>query len=314
MERSWIPRILRPDFTWPRPTQANIMTKTPPTPSISSPTTRRLWSVVHRLLARFSESYCSWFNVPFVPPILQLPFGLVLKWSDRTRIEEAITMQMARTAGMPVPKVLCYGEEPSDTFRPVSILMTRLPGWPLNNSRNQFVAEDEKFWLNDFRKCIDAMRKWKSPFGNNQICSVIGTPISTQRVPGHAMGPCKTQKELHEYLLGPASSHGFTSLEEYQKTVIRARKMMDIPHQVVFTHGDLKAHNVLIDENYCLSGFLDWECAGWCPEYWDYTTAMRFGIGSWWYQGILTIGGDQYLAELDYDHALNNLTVDSYIW
>lgn len=313
MERSWIPRILRPDFTWPRPIQANIITETPPTPSISSPTARRLWRQLHRLLARFSESYCSWFNIPFAPPIMQLPFGLILKWSDRTRIEEVVAMQMARAAGMPVPKVLCYGEDISDTFRPVSILMTRLPGWPLNNSTDSFVAEEEETWLYDLGRCLHAMRKWKRPFEEKRICSAIGTPISSQRVPRHAMGPFEVEKELHDYLLSAASSHGFKSLEEYQITMTRARKMIDIPHDIVFTHGDLKAHNVLVDENYCLSGFLDWECAGWCPEYWDFTTAMRFGTGSWWYQAMSTLGGDQYMTELDYDRALNNLTVDSYI-
>ena len=132
--------ILRPDFTWPRPIQANIITETPPTLSISNPTARRLWGLLHRLLARLSQSYCSWFSIPFAPPIMELPFGLILKWSDRTRIEEAVAMQMARAAGMPVPKVLCYGEHLSDPFRPISILITRLSGWPLNKSSDQFAG------------------------------------------------------------------------------------------------------------------------------------------------------------------------------
>ena len=221
-------------------------------------------------------------------------------------------MQMARAAGMPVPKVLCCGEHPSD-FRPISILMTRLPGWPLNNSSNEFVAEEEEPWLNDLKICLRAMREWKSPFEGEQICSAIGTSISTQRVPGHAMGPCETEEELHDYLLAPASSHGFKSEEEYRLTLTKAKKIREIPHRITFTHGDLKAHNILVNEDYRLSGFLDWECAGWCPEYWDFTTAMRFGKDSWWYQAMAISGGDQYMAELEYDRALNNLTVDSYI-
>lgn len=71
------------------------------------------------------------------------------------------------------------------------------------------------------------------------------------------MGPFKAEKDLHDYLLSPASSNSFESSEGYQTTMTRARKMIDIPHHIVFTHGDLKAHNVLVDENYCLSlGFL----------------------------------------------------------
>lgn len=63
---------------------------------------------------------------------MELPFGLVLKWSDRTSIEEAAAMQMARAAGMPVPKVLSLGEHPNGSYnRFFSILMTRLPGIPL---------------------------------------------------------------------------------------------------------------------------------------------------------------------------------------
>ncbi|KIW14742.1 hypothetical protein PV08_07526 [Exophiala spinifera] len=133
MSNPWVPHILRPDYTWPRPIAAIITDRTPPTPSVSSPPVRRFWGVIHSLLARFSELYCSWTGVPFSRQIMQLPFGLVLKWTERVRIEEVIAMQMARAAGMPVPKVLCYGEHPG-SWRPISILMTRLPGIDLYNS------------------------------------------------------------------------------------------------------------------------------------------------------------------------------------
>lgn len=81
----------------------------------------------------------------------------------------------------------------------------------------------------------------------------------------------------------------------------------------MFTHGDFKAHNVLVGYDGHLSGLLDWESAGWYPEYWEFTTAMRFGKESWWFQVASWIGGDQYYDELNSDMALNLLTVDSYI-
>lgn len=77
---------------------------------------------------------------------MDLPFGLVLKWSDRTSVGEAFAMQMARAAGMPVPWVLCWGDRPDD-FRRISILMTHPPGWPLANSFEPLEADMEGPWL-----------------------------------------------------------------------------------------------------------------------------------------------------------------------
>jgi aminoglycoside phosphotransferase len=242
---------------------------------------------------------------------MELPFGLILKWTERVHIEEVIAMQMARAAGIPVPKVLSYGEHPG-SWRPISILMTRLPGWELNNSFDQLVLEEEGPWVEELKRCLDAMRKWKSPFSKN-ICSALGTSISSQRVPNHSMGPVENEESLHEYLLSTASPHGFNSIEEYDKALVKAKCILKIPHRVVFTHGDFKAHNILVDDEGHLPGFLDWESAGWCPEYWEFTTAIRFGKNSWWYQVASSLGGNQYLTDLECDIALNSLTVDSYI-
>ena len=54
-------------------------------------------------------------------------------------------MQMARAAGMPVPKVLSCGEHPHVPYnRFWSILMTRLPGVPLENSYDPLLIESEE--------------------------------------------------------------------------------------------------------------------------------------------------------------------------
>ncbi|KAI0554545.1 kinase-like domain-containing protein [Xylaria curta] len=38
----------------------------------------------------------------------------------------------------------------------------------------------------------------------------------------------------------------------------------------VFTHNDLAPRNVLIDEAGKITGLVDWELAGWYPDYWEY--------------------------------------------
>jgi aminoglycoside phosphotransferase len=127
------------------------------------------------------------------------------------------------------------------------------------------------------------------------------------------MGPFADTRDFYAFLFSPASSHGFGSTAEYEEALLCAKKIQQRSHRITFTHGDFKAHNILVDEEGHLSGFLDWECAGWHPEYWEFTTAMRFGKDSWWFQAASWMGGDQYLEELASDVALNLLTVDSYI-
>ncbi|KAF4166919.1 hypothetical protein CNMCM6936_005828 [Aspergillus lentulus] len=43
----------------------------------------------------------------------------------------------------------------------------------------------------------------------------------------------------------------------------------------VFTHADIAPRNVKIDEQNTVTGILDWEWAGWYPDYWEYAQIMR---------------------------------------
>jgi aminoglycoside phosphotransferase len=79
------------------------------------------------------------------------------------------------------------------------------------------------------------------------------------------MGPFTNEKELY---VSPASDHGFKSAAEYKEMLLRAKKIQYNLSRIIFTHGDFKAHNILVDDDGHLSGFLDCESAGWYPEYW----------------------------------------------
>ncbi|KAL4250838.1 Protein kinase-like domain superfamily protein [Abortiporus biennis] len=76
------------------------------------------------------------------------------------------------------------------------------------------------------------------------------------------------------------SSHNSTSTIIYI-TVPRSyhddlRAMTSSRHdssRLCLTHGDLSPRNLLY-HNGRLSGMIDWECAAWLPEYWDYTNAV----------------------------------------
>ncbi|KAI1333114.1 kinase-like domain-containing protein [Xylariaceae sp. FL0255] len=43
---------------------------------------------------------------------------------------------------------------------------------------------------------------------------------------------------------------------------------------IIFTHGDIAARNILVRDGKIVA-LLDWEFAGWYPEYWEYVFAFR---------------------------------------
>ena len=44
----------------------------------------------------------------------------------------------------------------------------------------------------------------------------------------------------------------------------------------VFTHGDIGARNIIVDENCKITAVLDWESSGWFPDYWEFAQMMKF--------------------------------------
>ncbi|THZ57474.1 APH-domain-containing protein [Aureobasidium pullulans] len=277
---------------------------------------RRFWGIVHRKLLRLSRLYCRWHGIPFDGQIMQLPFGLILKWSDGTRAEEVLAMEAARRAGMPVPRVICYGEQPDSPHAPVSILMTRLPGHELGAVYETLDAAEQETILQEMDAYISSMRKWKSPWGEQRICSLSGTSIRSVRVPFHSMGPFDTEDQMNDYLLYPQDYH--ESYYDHEPDFLNLKKRVDVlfsdKHDIVYTHGDLKHHNIMVHNGH-VSGFIDWESAGWYPEYWDFTTALRYqDEGFWWYDFVVKLGGHRYLVYKEAERALTSLTVDSYAW
>ncbi|KFY95963.1 hypothetical protein V498_02995 [Pseudogymnoascus sp. VKM F-4517 (FW-2822)] len=220
------------------------------------------------LKVTFSYHYCGWVGFPFDNQIAPLPFGLLLKWSDGTRLEEVLATEVCRAAGIPTPKITCYGDHPETPHAPISILMTRLPGKELGEAYESLSTDAKATVLSELKMHLATIRQWKSPWGDTRICSITGGPIRSIRVPNHIVGPCETSDEFHDYLLAPARN-SFSSEEKFEELLQRARKLRTLERPgVKFTHGDLKHHNILVDEEGHVRGFLDWEAAGWYPDFW----------------------------------------------
>lgn len=311
-----IPTLLLPSFTWShrRLGAVPLLLSIPSTTKLARPVLRRLTGILHFYLRRFSRFYCGWVGIEFDNQIAQLPFGLILKWSDGTGLEEVSSTLAARAAGFPVPKIISYGEHPDSPHAPVSILMTRLPGSPLGQVHDRLNSNELETIFTELKTILETMRNWCHPWGGERICSITGKAIRSVRVPNHSLGPCESESEFNDYLLSTASDHSFASRELFEEKLGFAKRMQSRKHTIVYTHGDLKHHNIMIHNGH-ISGFIDWESAGWYPEYWEFTTALRFcPTDFWWYDFVIKLGGSEYMTEMEIERALTALTIDSYVW
>ena len=92
-----------------------------------------------------------------------------------------------------------------------------------------------------------------------------------------------------------------------------AQAIQKIPHEIVFTSGDLKHHNIMVDNGH-VKRFPNRDSAGWYPEYWAFTTTRRYlPEDFWWYTFVTRLGGDKY-AEEKGEKFLTNLTSPFYYW
>lgn len=58
----------------------------------------------------------------------------------------------------------------------------------------------------------------------------------------------------------------------------------------VLTHGDLNTGNIMVHDGH-VSGIIDWEYAGYYPDWWEYTEAMRIiEEQEWRYYLVIEMG------------------------
>lgn len=110
-----------------------------------------------------------------------------------------------------------------------------------------------------------------------QMRSLSGTSLG--RVDGQGVvvpafmerwgGPFGSLSEFHDWLASPLRRKNARSIYWHQITT-----QLGADYPIVFTHADLAARNIIIRDGRIVA-IIDWELAGWYPEYWEYVFAMR---------------------------------------
>lgn len=207
---------------------------------------------------------------------VQISKHLIVKTGPWVHLAEAATMRfVAANTSLPVPKVFCSFLHKDRAY----IIMERIQGEVLPTVWKNLSEESREKIFGQLRTLVQELRALKPTDGSN-VVSCVGGSVREARIPRALprMGPFKSVQEFHLFLrdnLRPEEIQDKTvDKEDWQRIVEMAAKQDGPWPDTIFTHGDLSPFNILVrgDE---VAAIIDWECAGWFPDYWEYTSAWH---------------------------------------
>lgn len=253
---------------------------------------------------RLTQISCRLYGSTGSDRTYRLPFNLYLRkassdWALRHQAEVRSLRLVEKYTRIPAPRAIdafCYSDS---SF----LLMTGVPGATVGRMIRVMTDEQLQSIAQDLKKHVAELRQISNRTGSGfQICNALGGGILDWRIGDSERRELKFQDETQfiEYLID--------DLPLDQDALELVSKVHGVKHDIVFTHADLNMRNILVDENGKISGIVDWECAGWYPEYWEYTKA-HFSA-RWtprWSADVLDQAFDNYYDELRLESLLTDM-------
>lgn len=194
--------------------------------------------------------------------VLLHPGNVAVKSGHGVTLEEAAVMCVAHEAGLPVPRV--HSAETIDGT--THIRMDYIPGTPLQELWPYLTPQDKQHITAQVHDFLAKMRAIPFPEGG-VIGDCLGHEIRDRRTYFTYNSPvCADEPAFNEYLV--SSIHKNTPLPLRDALADRVRSSTG--HRIVLSHCDLQPRNIIANEQGDLAAVIDWEDAGWYPEYWEY--------------------------------------------
>ncbi|KAF1918234.1 kinase-like domain-containing protein [Ampelomyces quisqualis] len=192
--------------------------------------------------------------------ILLYPDLTVVKIGRRVTPDEPAALELAAELGLPVPQVHKAGTGSVDGE--AYIRMDYVQGERLDSVWPSMTEEEKVGICGQLRGILTNMRSlpWRT--------ALIGSCL------GRAARDCRQYTDYSDGPYGDEETFNTSFYFDLVKTIpvpIRAALYQQLrnDHRIVFSHGDLAQHNILVKEGQ-ITGLLDWEYSGWYPEHWDY--------------------------------------------
>ena len=194
-----------------------------------------------------------------------------LKAGRRIDITEAETMRyIANNTSIPVPKVQRVWRQDEVTY----ITMDIVDGVELHCAWHGMSDKTKRRVVEQLKGYLDQLRALKPPIDGPAVMSVTGGPLrDIPRVGLETFGPFQSHDDFHQFLRGGGVGipmETFENMRGVEKAIDSHRQH----YATKFTHGDFAPRNIMVKRDGTITAIIDWDSAGWFPEYWEYTKAM----------------------------------------
>lgn len=230
--------------------------------------------------------------------VQRIPFGLHVKACRGGSHNEVNALNMVQKyTDIPAPRLVDVVEYRGEIY----MVMAHLPGETLHEVFHLMSYPERNRFADDLSACVAQLRK----IPNNTpylFANTLGGELFDRRIPTPpTKGPYNSEADFYDCL---TTDLDCTAAELFGERYHKLRQ----DHRSVFTHSDFYHLNLLVESGR-LSGIVDWECAGFMPEYWEFTKAMWFQrwLPDWEALYRRAFGG-QYEEELKTEAYLWRLT------
>ncbi|KAF2176980.1 phosphotransferase enzyme family protein [Zopfia rhizophila CBS 207.26] len=204
-------------------------------------------------------------------PVKFEELDLIVKFGPRISTSEALCLWAVRKFlpnQVPVPEV--YGWD--NDGRHVFIYMQLIRGPSLLERYDSLNHHDKQAVCQDLRMIMSRLRAMRQS-------SISHGPIRDRILDGQPTpGPFPNIASFHNWFSWLWRRHS----PEPENIPDPWRKLLADDGPIVFTHADLHRNNIIITPTSPprVLAIIDWEQAGWYPDYWEYCKAV-YSVGDW---------------------------------
>lgn len=200
--------------------------------------------------------------------------GVVRKEGYRvTRNEESALRLVKEHTNVLVPEIFAADYFMKNGKEIGSFLMDLVEGTPLHEPWDGFDDGTKERICRDIWDIVAQLRQIPRPSALNSVyqCGADGSPsidVLLKDLDDNP-SPIRTDEALRARILERyLYCNGGSYPENLEERLPRSSTS-------VFTHGDLAPRNIMVDISGRITGVLDWENAGWFPEYWEYANIQK---------------------------------------